>query len=324
MTEKSQVLQCENFQGSWTSAGNAIFNTVKFNKDDLNMVRVMGYTGHAFRININAADVDVAGPTAYDWEDIFAKGLENLGFKSETIRTLDFVAPTPDELKRAISMIQKSIDQGVPAISWDLFVPEFGNIFGYDDEKKTLWAIDPQGDQELPYEKLGRGQVNELFVAIITEEIEVDRETMFKTALDMAINHAYHREHKDDVPPYENGLKGYDAWIEAFEKGEVSEFGNAYNIHVVHDARNFAAQFFRELKDEWQNYEKISTLCDEAVARYQEVTDHLRAITNLYPFPQGGEPNKPENAQFTIEQLKLAKQSEVEAVKVLERIREQI
>ncbi|TFB22840.1 hypothetical protein E3U55_06275 [Filobacillus milosensis] len=324
MSEKSQVLNCNDLTGGWTSAGVAILNTVRFLKEDYDLPQVMGYTGFAFRININAADVDVAGPTAFDWESIFERGLANLGIKATTVRTKDFVAPTPEELKQAIAMVQDSIDQGVPAISWDMHVPEFGNIYGYDDQKQAFMAKDPAGDQPLPYEKLGRGQVNEMFVATVQDSFEIDRKSQLKNALEMAIEHARYREHQHELPPYENGLKGYDAWIEAFEKGQVSEFGNAYNIHVVQDARRVAAKFFDWLKVEWKDDERISNLCYDAQEKYNEVANHLEELIELYPFPQGGEPNKPQNAQITIDKLQLAKEAEFQAVNKLEELLEEV
>ncbi|GEL77841.1 hypothetical protein [Tenuibacillus multivorans] len=322
MRESKTISSCEAFLSSWSSAGTSIYNSTRFLKDDLTLVEVMGYTGHAFRININAADVDVAGPTGYDWGSFFSKGLKNIGFTCQSVRTDHHTPPTPNELKEALSLVQTSIDKGVPVITWDLFIPEFGNIYGYDDEKRELMGKDPNGDGPLAYEKLGRGQVNELFVMTLDEPFEVDQKTMLKGALELAIDHAYQNEHANETPPYQNGLVGYDAWIQAFEKGEVSDFGNAYNAVVVYDARKFAAQFFRKIEEEWLDHDVVKSLAGQVAQEYQKVADHLGELVYLFPFPHGGDPNNPKNAQFAIEQLKQAKKYETQATEGLEKMKE--
>lgn len=155
-----------------TSAAQAMWSAVKLaGKADIELYEVMGLTGHAFRININPDNVDVAGPTAYTWEKFFSLGLINLGFKTSYVRSSNLTPPTPNELTRGLNLAQKSIDRGIPAITWDLFIPEFGVLYGYNDEKQELYGKDPRQDGTLPYEKLGYGQVGELFVMILEEEI---------------------------------------------------------------------------------------------------------------------------------------------------------
>ncbi|MRG86144.1 hypothetical protein [Salinibacillus xinjiangensis] len=318
----SQQLSCENYNSSWTSAATALLSACRYYKPELTMIEFMGYSGHAFRININADDVDVAGPTGYDWESFFRKGLSNLGFTCRAIRTVNFTPPSPQELTDAMSLIQNSIDKGIPAICWDMFIPEFGNIYGYDDDKKEFMAKDPGGNGTLPYEKLGRGQINELFVMSVEDTNEMDKSKQLKGALELAIDHAYQRVHEDHLPPYENGIKGYDAWIQAFQKQQVSDFGNAYNVAVVHDARRFAAKFFSKLAQEWdeemENGETIKNLAFEASKFYDKVVTQLELLVNMYPFPDGGNPNHSKQAQQTIEILGKAKQAEEHAVQTLE------
>ncbi|WP_408010551.1 hypothetical protein ACJROX_09685 [Pseudalkalibacillus sp. A8] len=115
----------------------------------LSLVELMGYAGYAFRLNINVEKVDVAGPTAFDWNVYNRKALDNIGVQFKSFGTADFTPPTPDELADAINMIQESIDKEQPVIAWDLFIPEFGVIYGYDDDRKELYALDGTGKKEL-------------------------------------------------------------------------------------------------------------------------------------------------------------------------------
>ena len=104
--------------------------------------------------------------------------------------------PTPEELERALELIQWSLDRGIPVMAWDLFVPDFGIIYGYNDETRTLRCRHVTKDGELPYEKLGRGQAPELYVMAVTETIVVDKRTMLRGALQLAVRHAHEQGYR--------------------------------------------------------------------------------------------------------------------------------
>ncbi|WP_127573061.1 hypothetical protein [Paenibacillus xylaniclasticus] len=63
-----------------------------------------------------------------------------------------------------MALVRESIDRGIPVMAWDLFVPKFGVIYGYDDDVQKLRCKDVVKDDDLPYTKLGHGQIGELFV----------------------------------------------------------------------------------------------------------------------------------------------------------------
>ncbi|MDF2720624.1 MAG: hypothetical protein K0Q59_299 [Paenibacillus sp.] len=221
-------------------------------------------------------------------------------------------------------MVQRSVDQGIPAIAWDLFVPEFGVIFGYDDEKLEFHAKDVTKEGTLPYQKLGRGQVGELFVLTLNEFAEMDKKAALTGALELITHHARVRYHRHPKPPYQNGLAGYDAWIGAFRRGAVDMFGNAYNAALVCDARAHAAAFLRHVQLRWNGDSPeergIARLAGEAAEHYQAVFDALVLLPPLYPFPQGGNPNIAANAAYSIDVLERAKAAEERGVEVLERL----
>lgn len=312
-------------QGTWTSAGRAAHWAI-VKKREISLTEFMGYSSHAFRININGDNVDVAGPTGYEWEDILPKGLLNLGFRCKWLRTPNFTPPTPEMLTEALEMIQDSIDRGIPAVGWDLLIPEFGIIYGYDDGESVLHVKDPRGDGKLPYEKLGRGQATETFVLTLTDSFDISKELMLSGALDMIIDHARRRQHKYELPKYENGLKAYDAWIQAFTNRTVDAFGNSYNTSVVYDARKHAYRFLRGLAMDWNG---VSTLAKEvrkraecAAEHYAKVEQSLAALNEMFPFPDGGTPNDPVHAERAITQLNAAKAAEEKGLLELEAMRE--
>ncbi|HET7657485.1 MAG TPA: hypothetical protein VFK37_04270 [Bacillales bacterium] len=302
-----------------TSAAQVMYGAIQYtDKKDLTLAEVMGFTSHAFRININAENVDVAGPTGYEWREILPEGLRNLGFQTAYRGAPNFTPPTPDELSDAIELVQKSIDRGVPAIAWDLFIPEFGLLYGYDDDKQVLMAKDFEKEGELDYEKLGRGQIGELFVLTIENSIPLDKTSSLKGSLEMILEHAHKRQHKHEKPPYQNGLAGYDAWIQAFSNRSVDPFGNAYNTLVVSDARRYAVDFLHGIEEAPQYDGTVRDLASRAAVHYHKAKDSLARLSDRFPFPGGGSPIEDGEPGHAIQMLTEAKQAEEQGVKLLE------
>ncbi|MBO9610520.1 MAG: hypothetical protein J7639_31495 [Paenibacillaceae bacterium] len=109
------------------------------------MADVMGYSGDAFRITIDRETVNPAAPTVYSPYDLMGRTFILFGFKVEQVGIP--TPATPEQLESFISFIQTSIDKGVPVTGWDLFIPEFGIIYGYDHEKQVLYARETLGSK---------------------------------------------------------------------------------------------------------------------------------------------------------------------------------
>ena len=287
---------------TWTSAAAAIHGAIKYtDKTHLNLVDVMGLTGHAFRLNIDPKEINVAGPTAMPGGYIIRRNLCNLGFTSNLA---DAEAPIkPDKLEQTIALIQESVDREIPAIVFDMFVPEFGLIYGYDDDQKVFFAKDSSRDGEVTYEEFA--------------------DEMLRMALDMIIDHARGREWQHIFEgKFVIGLEAYDAWIQVMEKRCADPNGNAYNTQVVSDARQFAVKFLADLIDKWDGTNVVERgvrkFAGEALKHYTEVAQSLGALRQLFPFPHGGEPENDENAERAIKLLKAAKEAEEKGVKQLE------
>jgi hypothetical protein len=248
--------------------------------------------------------------------------MANLGFRMKYIGEPNHEPPGPELLETAVEVIQSSIDQGIPAMAWDLFVPEFGIIYGYDDDTQTLKCRDSRKDADLPYVNLGRGQTTELFVMTIEEPFKVSEKDRLIGALQIIVEHATIQLTPEGEPPgRRNGLEGYKAWIHAFQEGQIEVFGNGYNAVVVTDAREFATEFLRRLPDKWGGdsviEQDIRRLAAEAAVCYAAAAEELGHLSRLFPFPNGGVPNEPEPAAMAIAALERAKRAEERGVELL-------
>ncbi|NGQ96222.1 sigma-70 family RNA polymerase sigma factor [Brevibacillus sp. SYP-B805] len=344
---KTMILPKPNLPGplthTWTSCAWAMYAMLAYTDKPYSLPMVMGLSGHAFRINVMPGEIHIAGPTMYDFAGLLGRGLANLGFHVRTVHhrlqtgpgeNSNLVAPSliapearekrelPTALPEALELIHRSIDQGVPVVSWDLFIPEFGIIYGYDDEQRLLMAADNCGhDKPIPFDHLGRGLIQELFVLALDRRageggIDVGG------ALDMIL--AHYRGEEPREPGCINGLDAYDAWCEAYQAGTIEPNGNAYNLAVVHDARRYAAAFLKELADlpeeSFPGGEEVRALCREAAAHCTETAAAFSRLCSMFPFPAGGEPHDRAQAQAAVHQLQAAKAHEQQTLAALEKM----
>lgn len=303
-----------------TSFAGAVYVLLPFvNRRHYSLTDVMGLTGQAFRLTVEEESIDATGPMMYFWESKFREGLLNLGLESEHAGD-GGAPPTPFMLNKGIAHIRKSIRSGMPAIGWDLFAPEFGIVYGYDDEEQLLYAEDVQAQKTIPYDRFGRGISGGLFVLAVTGEERIDEWEAYRNALDMAIRHAYGEL---TFVGYVCGLAAYDSWRAAWRRNKIDPLGNAYTAQAAADARGHAAAFVRGLERKLAHagQPEAETLAGEAAAHYETVATALGELSTLFPFPAGGSPNDPAAAGMAIELLDRARSSEEAGVLALERLR---
>lgn len=333
---------------SWTTAADGLYAMLKAAGETITQSMAMGLTGHAFRINIVPSSVHIAGPTAYSFADILSRGLENLGYQSAYVDGMSGTLGTNSNLldpallsreamdrrginrllPEALDLIHRSLDKGIPVLAWDLFLPEFGLIYGYDDERRLLHACECGKRETLEYEKLGRGVMEEIFVLALAGGGKTAFKQRLGRALAMILEH-YDGQEKEDSTGSVKGLAAYDAWIGAFRRGEIEPNGNAYNIAVVRDARNHAVRFLKEAAEQLAaagdiagNSPDIPDLFRKAAYEYNEMLGHFSVLKHLFPFPQGGHPDDPEASAKAISLLELIKNSEQTAAGYLRQLSE--
>ncbi len=333
------------YEGTYNSAVLAIHSALAYTeKQELSLAEVMALSTHAFRINVSDT-IDPSGPTAFDWKTVFSKGLNNLGFQAKCVGGPTGRGPTAEDTVQAIELVHDSIDRGIPLIAWNVETPEFGLIYGYDDEKKVLHIFDAAAPgKELSYEKLGHGSYPELFVLAIGERTErthrsadiihfmpqtAEQATNYRQSLRqtlaLVLSHAHGEE--STFANMTGGLAAYDVLINALRTGTVHQFGGGYNITVISDARKFAAEFLIKLSRPFHhclrpNMEEfqLQRLAARAAVHYAQVSAAWIGLSQLFPFPQGGNPTDPAAVAEAIALLQEAKEAEKNGIAVLEQL----
>lgn len=327
---------------TWTTAADATYKMLQFTDRKLSLPMVMGLTGHAFRINIIPDQVHIAGPTAYFFGEVLSRGLHNIGFHSKFIDGMsdgigtnaNLLDPSAleksamgkrsihQELPRALDLIHSSLDRGYPVLAWDIFFPEFGTLYGYDDETRTLYGEVCGKADTLPYENLGRSVMEELFVLAIEGSVDLTLQQQLRLALETAIEQYEGKE--SVVPTAVKGIAAYDAWIESLQGRKIEPNGHAYNIEVLRDARYYAAEFFKELIAAWPDANtegpELTQQFKEASVLYTGMCEKFSVLHQMFPFPVGGEPNSEDQATTAITLVEDIKALEIEAVAKLREI----
>lgn len=284
---------------------------------DVTVSDVMGLTGQAFRISLDAARIGVSGPAMYFWEPVFAEGLANLGLRARHVGD-GGTAPSAYMLGEAVALAREEIAAGRAVIAWDLFAPKFGLLYGYDDARQQITGDDGSGPGKIAYDRLGRGEDGGVFVLAMEPDrhiFPVSPEAALKRAIAMVEAHAYGER---SFPGYANGLAAYEAWMAAFRNGTVDALGNSYTLLIAADARRHAVQFLRKWTAGWQGEKERRAF--EAEGYYYEAAACFARLASRFPFPSGGDPLDPEEAKEAVRLLQQIKACEEAGLTALRRL----
>lgn len=244
----------------------------------------------------------------------------NIGYEVSGVFSRKSKPDFEEARQKAWEHAKKSIDQGIPCYGWELHIPEYYVINGYDET--GYFFSGPLSDSAKvpkPWQELGASDIGVIEVYSVKSSKPADDNTTVKQALEFVLEFTNSPE-KWIFPKYKAGLDGYDVWINALETGSANEHGMTYNTEVWHECRHFAVEFLKEAKDRLDK--KLVPLFDEAIAYYDVVARKLKKVEELYPFhTRKPEYIKDENRRRrAAECLKAARAAEELGLRVLERI----
>lgn len=306
----------------WISHMGCIKGCLDFLKIRASDAWVYGVTGHAFILNIHET-VCPSGPTAWNTEAIHRLGA-GIGYKAESVLSQRSEKGFAAAQKRAWEMACRAIDKDVPCYGWELAVPEFYVINGYDDTG-YLYAgpLHEAGAGPKPWHELGSSDIGCLEVHALHPADKLEEPRAIAEALRFAVEFAAHPE-KWTADKYRGGPAGYDAWMNALEAGKADGFGMAYNAIAWEECREQAVAFLKEAQ--LQCAGDFRALFDDAVGHYRTVANELRKVSDLFPF-LGVPPEKRaeyvrdlKRCEKAVNALRTARDTEAEGLGVLEKI----
>lgn len=222
-------------------------------------------TGFAFRIWVDGKGLCPSATSIFDF-GLLASGLENAGYSCEYVGRY-WGQEHIEEPKRleAVGVIKKAIDNNIAPVVWDVGLPEWGLVIGYDDKKQcfSFLAINNETG-EMPYEKLGKREIPILSVTVPTKRTDKSEESILKDTLRIAANHAKGMEWCEN----KKGLEAYPALANFFK---VENFNPALNWNMEYYLGTYAALRYYA----WKYLEKMS-------GKYPYVREIAQEYKNVY------------------------------------------
>jgi len=292
-------------------------------KGDWTYAETMGLTAHAFHINLERTAVRMEGTFLYDGLSFTQNAMINLGMHNQYFDIMP-VEKLPETKRRdfvsyALDTFRSSIDQGVPFLCPRGRHQQFDLAYGYDDERRLFYLANTKELWTMPYSELEEGH---LYAFVCDGRFEIDRKTAMQRALRLALRHAFGEDATFSVCI--NGLAAYGTWMDIFRRRAADPLGNASSLAVVGDMRDYAKQFLRQYAETWPldtpNDATARVLLCEAARHYSAVARSFEALRMLFPFPSGGDPANPAQADAAIRLLQEAKEAETEGLAFLQQV----
>jgi hypothetical protein len=264
----------------WVSHLGCIKGCLDYLGIDVSDAWLFGGTGHAFVLNLHEG-VCPSGPTAWHTMRLFELG-RNLGYHVDGVFGSKQNLGFRELQQQAWDHARRAIDRGLPCYGWELEIPEFYVVYGYDDVGYHFSGPGcDEGKGPKPWQELGDTGIGVLELYSVAPGQTADDATTVKEALSFALAHAANA--KEWVfEHYRAGLDGYDNWIRALQEGKASDMGMRYNAGVWLECRKYAAGFLQEAKSRLAD--RAGAEFDDAQAHYAAVSEALAKVAELYPW----------------------------------------
>ena len=215
----------------------------------------------------------------------------------------------------------------MPCYGWELEIPEFYVVYGYDDagaDTGGYYFSGPgcdEGKGPKPWHELGDTGIGVLELYSVWPGDVADDATTVKQALTFALEFAV-SPNEWTFEGYKSGLAGYDNWVRALQEGKASDMGTRYNTGVWLECRKNAVSFLEEAKGRLTG--RADALFDAALTHYRVVSENLGKVAEIYPwsFEVSDEDSLPvdEQSRAAVAALQSAREAEGAGLQVLEKI----
>ncbi len=272
---------------------------------------IVATSGFAFRMWVSA-DLCPSATSIWSFDDQ-KPWVENGGLTCEYVgRYWEQEHIEKEKQLEAIKNIKASIDRGIPAVSWDIGIPEWGLIIGYDDDAQSFATLAVNAEKadpaspvynsvQMPYDVLGKRELPILSVLTITGITGKTEEDILHDTMKLAVNHLKGNEWCENI----SGLNAYPTLIGIFEKNpDIASSWNAeYFLGTYGALKEYASRYF-------------------AKAGKAELAELYKAVFNTwmeaFRIKMNEDASLPEVRAKIASMLKTAYENEQEAVRIME------
>ncbi|WBW96856.1 hypothetical protein [Oceanirhabdus sp. W0125-5] len=248
---------------------------------------IVATTGFAFRMWAHK-NLCPSAMSIFDFS-LLKTALENGGFSCQHISRLwDEENLEHSRRTESVQAIKNSLENNTPPVVWDVGIPEWGLITGYNDESKKFTYLSITGDvDEMDYDNLGRGEIPILSVTIPTGTTNKSEIDILKDTIKMIIEHADGKEWSDGNT---SGLKAYDVIIDYItntHSESLDVFSMKYYLGTYASLRYYAWRYtdkmslkYTKLKPVAEGYKKVFELLKSTYDLLVE-SSNLNEIKNI-------------------------------------------
>lgn len=228
---------------------------------------ITGASGFAFRLWVHG-ELCPSAMSSFDFVNLLRAGVELCGYSCTHITRLwEQVDAEAERREQAHGAIKLAVDDGRAPVAWDIGVPEWGLIAGYDDEKQEYETIDCFGKRgAMPYTQLGKREIPILAVTIPGKPTGQSMRELAPRTVAAAICHAHGLE-----PGFGNvnGLAAYPVWASLIKSLDQTGFSSQYYAGTYAHFRDCAATYLAWLAEGNGRFAK-------AAEAYARVAAHLK------------------------------------------------
>jgi hypothetical protein len=250
---------------------------------------------------------------------------KNVGYTVDGVFAHKSNSDFAEKQKLAWEKTKEAIDRDLPCYGWELDIPEYYVVHGYDEKGYLYRDILPpySGKGPKPWRDLGNTGIGLLEMYSVRPGQPADDVKTVKEAFRFVLEHS-ESPAKWIFPKYKAGLAGYDNWRHALKTGKADGFGMAYNAVVWSECRNFAVEFLKEANERLRMDGELKLLFEEALGHYEIVAQNLRKVSETFPFKgpgtEGDEIKDPVRCRAALEYLENARKAEESGLRSLEKI----
>jgi len=211
---------------------------------------IVATSGFAFRM-WTREDLCGSATSIWDWDNQ-KPWVESGGFSCGYVRRY-WGQKNVEKKKRleAIALVKESIDRGIPAVCWDIGLPEWGLLIGYDDKTKMFAALSPvKGEREMTYEKLGQCEIPILSVLTIIGKTNKSEKDILRDTMRLAVTHL---EGREELPPDSVNVQGLAAYPLLISRFEADDLEHALCWNMEYYLGNYGALKYYA----WKYFEKM-------------------------------------------------------------------
>ena len=301
----------------WMTHMGCLIDCAAYLEVDASPAWIYGGSGHAFALNIHEV-ICPSGPTAWAAEKC-NKLAANVGLQVEDLSAYKTDEDVAAKRQAIWQKVKAAIDAGHPAFGWELDIPEWYLISGYDDDGNYLFVNFDETVKRKHHGALGESGIGVTAACIVKPTKAADDRTVVREVIAFALEHG---AGKDSHEVYRTGLAGYDLWIKTLEDNKAIGFGQAYNGVCWAECRRYAVQFLEEAKRRLDD-EELSPRFDEAIGHYTIVAAKLTELADIFPFEPGKDEAMDERMkdasrrQRALAAVRAARAAEAEGLKAL-------